>query len=146
MDGVLFKELTAVQRGRIFSTVAKEFASHRSMIITNLIGCEVNEALNTKWMALTAASQEHDILLDGLRMWFEQSGRPTGRELYDALADASCPEDLLQKYKTPFKVCYHNSRAPMWCRFPHTHLECLKLTQILILFNELFSHFASPDL
>ena len=104
VDGVLFKELTAVQRGRIFSTVAKEFASHRSMIITNLIGYEANEVLVSKRMTSTVASQEHDILLDGLMMWFEQTACPTGRELYDVLTDAGCPEDLLQKYKTPFKV------------------------------------------
>ena len=104
VDGVLFKELTAVRRGRIFSTVAKEFVSHQSMIITILIGYEANEVLVSKRITSTAASQEHDVLLDGLMMWFEQTACPTGRELYDALTDAGCPENLLQKYKTPFKV------------------------------------------
>ena len=104
VDGVLFKNLTPIQRARVFNAIAKEFSSYRSTLVTLLLGSEVNEMLNSKWMALAAGSREHDILLDGLRMWFEQSGRPTGQELYDALTDAGCPEGLLQKYKTPFKV------------------------------------------
>ena len=105
-DGVLFKNLTPVQRARVFNAIAKEFSSYRSTLVTLLLGNEVNRMLNTKWTtSVVGGGREHDALLDGLMMWFEQTECPTGRELYDALTDAGCPEDLLQKYKTPFKVC-----------------------------------------
>ena len=102
--GIRFKEVADKTCSRIFNQVAKEFSDFRSAIVSLLIGLPQNK-LYDEQAKTVAGCTERRLLLDGLSLWFSDSDQPTGRELYDALVDAGCPEELLTKYKKPLKVC-----------------------------------------
>ena len=108
--GVRFKEIPDINCSRIFNQVAKEFSAFRTPIVSLLLGLQKNNEFDDR-MKTVAGCTEHLLLLDGLSLWFKQNEQPTSRDLYDALVDAGCPEELLTKYKKPFKVrC-----RPDWC-------------------------------